>query len=75
MCEILGLLKWLGQLGLVDMVAKVFSEMGHPDGSMVEHLPLSQIMIPGSWDQVLHQAPHREPTSPSAYVSASLCLS
>ena len=31
-------------------------------------------MIPGSWDRVLHQAPHREPASPSAYVSVSLCL-
>lgn len=25
-CQILGQLKWLGQLGLVDMVAEVFSE-------------------------------------------------
>ena len=29
----------------------------------------------GSWDRVLHQAPYREPASPSAYVSASLCVS
>ena len=41
---------------------------------MVEHLPSALIMIPGSWDRVPHQAPHREFTSPSAYVSASLCL-
>ena len=34
---------------------------GHLAGSMVEHLPLAQVMIPGSWDGVLHQAPHREP--------------
>ena len=34
-----------------------------------------QGMIPGSWDQVLHQAPRREPASPSACVSASLCVS
>ena len=27
---------------------------------------------PTSGDQILHQAPHREPVSPSAYVSASL---
>ena len=26
-------------------------------------------------DPVLHLVPHREPTSPSAYVSASLCVS
>ena len=42
---------------------------------MVEHLPLAQVVIPGSWDQVLHQAPYREPASPSAYVSASLSVS
>ena len=39
-------------------------------GSVVECLPLAQVMIPRSWDQVPHQAP-----SPSAYVSASLCVS
>ena len=46
-------------------------------GSVVEHLPLVQVMIPGSWDWVLRQAPHRELASPSAYVSVSLtvCLS
>ena len=48
---------------------------GHLGGSVVEHLPLTQIMIPGSWDGVPHRAPHREPASPSAYVSASLCMS
>ena len=42
---------------------------------MVEHLPLAQVMIPGSWDQVPHQACHIEPASPSVYVSASLSLS
>ena len=32
--------------------------------------------ILGSWNQVLHEAPCREPASPpSAYVSASLCVS
>ena len=25
--------------------------------SVVEHLPLAQVMIPGSWDQALSQAP------------------
>ena len=49
--------------------------IGHQGGSVVVHLPLAQIMIPGSWDQVLHQAPYREPASPSVYVSASLCVS
>ena len=41
-------------------------------GSAFEHLPLAQVMILGSWDQILHQAPFMEPASPSAYVSASL---
>ena len=48
---------------------------GHQGGSVVEHLPLAQVVIAGSWDQVLHQAPRREPASTSAYVSASMCLS
>ena len=42
---------------------------------MVEQLPSTQGVIPGSWDRVLHQTPWREPASPSAYVSASLCVS
>ena len=42
---------------------------------MVEHLPSTQVMILGSWDQVSYWAPHREPGSPSAYVSASLSVS
>ena len=52
-------------------------ELGHLDGSAVEHLPLAWVVIPGSWDRVSHWAPQREPASPSAYVSASLsvCLS
>ena len=44
-------------------------------GAVVKHLPLAQVMIPGSWDQAPQQAPHREPASPSAYVSASLSVS
>ena len=30
---------------------------GHLGGSMVEYMP--QVMILGSWNQVLHWAPHR----------------
>ena len=46
------------------------------DGSVVEHLPLAQVMIPESWDQVPHQVPHREPaSSSSAYVSVSQSVS
>ena len=48
---------------------------GRLGGSVVEHLPSAQGMIPGSWDRVLHRAPRGEPASPSACVSASLCVS
>ena len=50
------------------------NKKGHLGGSVVEHLPLAQVVIRGSWDQVPHPAPHGEPASPSAYVSASLCM-
>ena len=46
--------------------------MGCLGGSVVERLLLAQGVILGSWDQVLHQAPHREPASPSACVSVTL---
>ena len=49
--------------------------MGHLGGSGVECLPLVQVVVPGSWDRVLLWAPCREPASPSAYVSAFLCVS
>ena len=35
--------------------------MGCLGGSVVEPLPSAQVMFPGSWDRVLHQAPCREP--------------
>ena len=44
-------------------------------GSAVEHLPSAQGVIPGSWDPAPHLAPHREPVSPSVYVSASFSVS
>ena len=44
-------------------------------GSVVEHLPLAQVMILEFQDRVLHQVPHMEPASPSAYAPASLCVS
>ena len=47
-------------------------DTGHLGGSAVEHLPLAQGVIPGSWDRVPHRAPRGEPASPSAYVSVSL---
>ena len=50
--------------------------VGHLGGSVVKHLPLAQVMIPGFRDWVPHRAPWKESASPSAYVSASfsLCL-
>ena len=44
-------------------------------GHLVECLPLVQVMVPGSWDRIPHRAPDRALASPSAYVSASLCVS
>ena len=49
--------------------------LGCLGGPVAEGLPLAQVMIPGSWNQVLHQAPPSEPAFFSAYVSASLCVS
>ena len=46
---------------------------GRLGGSVVDCLPLAQVVILGSWDR--HQIHHKEPVSPSAYVSASLSLS
>ena len=43
-------------------------------GPVVERLSSAQGVILGSWDQVSHQAPGREPASPSACVSASVFL-
>ena len=48
---------------------------GHLGGLVVERLPWSQVMVLGSWDRVPRRAPRREPASPSACVSASVCVS
>ena len=50
---------------------------GHLGGSVVEPLTqvLAQVVTLGSQDPVPHQAPWTEPASPSACVSASLCVS
>lgn len=47
---------------------------GHLGGSVIEHLPLAQVVIMGSWDRVPRQASHKEPASPFAYVSVSLSV-
>ena len=44
---------------------------GHLGGSVVERLPLAQVVILGSWDRVPHRAPRRERASSSACVSVS----
>ena len=64
-------------LFLVELGESVYRKgaEGHLGGSVVEHLPSAQVVILWSWDQVLRQAPHKEPASPSAYVSASLSVS
>ena len=56
-------------------ICSKYTRKGRLGGSVVEHLTLAQGMIPESWDRVRHRVPHREPASPSAYVSASLCVS
>ena len=50
-------------------------ETSFSDGSVAERLPLVQDVIPQSQDQVPHRAPCMERASPSASISASLCLS
>ena len=49
--------------------------MGGLGGLVVERLPWAQGVTPRSRDPVPHRAPCREPASPSACVSASLCVS
>ena len=48
--------------------------MGRLSGSVVERLPLAQVMISGSWDRVPHRDPSGESASPPAYVSASFSV-
>ena len=48
------------------------SVLGCLGDSVVEHLPLAQVMIPGSCGQVPPWASCVEPASPSACVSAFL---
>ena len=55
----------------VDMSIRQFVE-GHLSGSVVECLPLAQVVTPVPWDPVLHHTLPPPTTSLSAYVSASL---
>ena len=45
---------------------KKTAHTGHLSRSVMEHLPLAQVVIPGSWVRVPHQAPQSKPASPSA---------
>ena len=47
--------------------------LGCLGGSVVERLPLAQVVILRSWDQVLHQTPHRSLLLPLP-VSLPLCV-
>ena len=51
--------------------------MGPLGGSVVECLPLAQVVIPRSWDWVLHRAPPRDPAcfSLCLWLYLSLCVS
>ena len=53
---------------------KFRSFLGHMGGSVVENLPLAQVVFLESWDPVPHQAPHGEPTSPSVSLLLSVSL-
>ena len=44
-------------------------------GSVVEHLPRAQVKIPDPEIKSRIRPPDKEPASPSAYVSAPLCVS
>ena len=59
----------------LDIWIKIQVISGHLGGSVVEHLPSAQGVIPGSWDQVPNRTPQREPASPSAYISVSPSVS
>ena len=56
---------------LVFKIPTKMEKLGHLGGLVVECLPSTQGVILESQDQVPYRAPHREPASPSAYVSAS----
>ena len=57
------------------VIFKKLLTWGSLGGSAVWRLPLAQGTILESQDQVPRQAPGMEPASPSACVSASLCVS
>ena len=40
-------------------ISKRIENLEHLGGSVVQHLPLVQVVIPESWDRVLHRTPHK----------------
>ena len=62
------------QIGIIPCRFNKGTTYEAPDGSVVECLPLPQVVFLGAWNGVQHRAPCREPASPSAYVSASVCV-
>ena len=58
----------------VKSVTLKYVDKGCLGGSAIEHLLLAQGLIPDSGEGVPHWAPCVEPTSPSACVSASVCV-
>ena len=75
------MVKWYSsQERKVGLNIKKKIDQGHLGGLVVEHLPSAQVVIPGCWDGAtptprLHRVSSREPASPSACASASLCVS
>ena len=59
-------------LDKIDKCLKKHRISGHLGGSVVERLPLAQVVILGSWDLVPHWVLRREPASSSACISTSL---
>ena len=68
--------KYLGE-GRTKRDDKVFNNLRVRDTRVAQCLSvcLGQGCDPGVWDQVTCQVLHREPASPSACVSAFLCVS
>ena len=66
---------WRGERfwGLFNLFAFKKKIEGHLGGSVVEPLPLAQVVVQGVPDKVPYWAPCGEPAPPSAYDSASVC--